>query len=62
LIIWLHSYLSMASKIQQIVTAAAGSKLDSMRAVRYYGQKDIRLESVPIPICGKGQVKVDIMN
>ena len=32
-----------------------------MRAVRYHGQMDVRVESVPVPKCGKGEllVKVD---
>ncbi|KAL8857482.1 MAG: hypothetical protein Q9178_005976 [Gyalolechia marmorata] len=29
-----------------------------MKAVRFHGQKDIRLEEIEIPTCGKGQVKV----
>ena len=29
-----------------------------MKVVRFYGQRDIRLEEVPIPKCGKDQVKV----
>lgn len=29
-----------------------------MKAVRFHGQKDIRLENIEIPKCGKGQVKV----
>lgn len=29
-----------------------------MKALRFHGQKDLRLEDVEIPICGKGQVKV----
>ncbi|KAL8731168.1 MAG: hypothetical protein Q9166_003575 [cf. Caloplaca sp. 2 TL-2023] len=29
-----------------------------MKAVRFHGQKDIRLEDVEVPKCGKGQVKV----
>lgn len=29
-----------------------------MNAVRFHGQKDIRLEKIPIPQCGKGQVKI----
>ncbi len=29
-----------------------------MKALRFHGQKDIRLEEVEIPRCGKGQVKV----
>ena len=31
-----------------------------MKAVRFHGQRDIRLDEVPIPVCGKGQVKVGI--
>ncbi|KAI4131605.1 MAG: hypothetical protein LQ347_002898 [Umbilicaria vellea] len=29
-----------------------------MQALRFHGQKDIRLEEVDIPTCGKGQVKI----
>ena len=29
-----------------------------MRAVRFHGPKDIRVDSVPEPACGNGQVKV----
>ena len=29
-----------------------------MKALRYHGQKDIRLEQVEIPTCGKNHVKV----
>ncbi|KAL6719497.1 hypothetical protein ACLMJK_003737 [Lecanora helva] len=29
-----------------------------MQALRFHGQKDIRLDQIEIPICGKGQVKV----
>lgn len=29
-----------------------------MKAVRFHGQKDIRLEEVEEPKCGRGQVKV----
>lgn len=29
-----------------------------MRAARYYGKEDIRVEQVPEPECGEGQVKV----
>lgn len=29
-----------------------------MKALRFHGQKDIRLEDIEIPSCGKGQVKV----
>lgn len=29
-----------------------------MRALRYHGQRDIRLEEVDVPKCGKDQVKV----
>lgn len=31
-----------------------------MKALRFHGQKDIRLEEVEIPKCGKGQVKVSV--
>ena len=31
-----------------------------MRAVRYYGQKDIRVEDIDAPVAGKGQVLIDI--
>ena len=29
-----------------------------MNAVRFHGQKDVRVEQIEIPKCGKGQVKV----
>ena len=29
-----------------------------MQAVRFHGKRDIRLEQVPVPVCGNGQVKV----
>jgi len=29
-----------------------------MKALRFHGQKDIRLEQVEVPKCGKDQVKV----
>ncbi|KAM0804478.1 hypothetical protein BDR22DRAFT_602578 [Usnea florida] len=29
-----------------------------MKALRFHGQKDLRLDQVPIPQCGRGQVKV----
>ena len=29
-----------------------------MQALRFHGQRDIRLEEIDIPACGKGQVKV----
>ncbi|SLM35205.1 sorbitol dehydrogenase protein [Lasallia pustulata] len=29
-----------------------------MQALRFHGQKDIRLEEIDIPTCGKGQVKI----
>ncbi|KAH8588873.1 chaperonin 10-like protein [Bisporella sp. PMI_857] len=29
-----------------------------MRAVRFHGQKDIRLDEIPEPVCGPGQVKI----
>ncbi len=32
--------------------------MSEMNAVRFHGQKDVRLEQIPIPKCGKGQVKV----
>lgn len=31
---------------------------NDMFALRFHGQEDIRYEKVPVPICGKGQVKV----
>ncbi|PBP15924.1 sorbitol dehydrogenase [Diplocarpon rosae] len=30
----------------------------TMRALRFHGRQDIRLDQIPIPVCGKGQVKV----
>ena len=32
--------------------------INMMQALRFHGQKDIRLDEVEIPQCGKGQVKV----
>jgi threonine dehydrogenase-like Zn-dependent dehydrogenase len=29
-----------------------------MKALRFHGQKDIRIDEVEVPTCGKGQVKV----
>lgn len=29
-----------------------------MKAVRFHGPKDIRVEQIEEPVCGKGQVKV----
>ncbi|KAG8527782.1 uncharacterized protein KY384_007936 [Bacidia gigantensis] len=29
-----------------------------MKAVRFHGKEDIRIDEIPIPVCGKGQVKV----
>lgn len=33
-----------------------------MKAVRFHGRKDIRLDEVEIPSCGKGQVMVSNKN
>lgn len=30
-----------------------------MRAARYHGKEDIRIEEIPRPTCGPGQVKVE---
>lgn len=35
-------------------------KMATMKAVRFHGQKDIRIDEVEIPTCGKDQVKVRI--
>lgn len=32
-----------------------------MRAVRFHGREDIRLDEVEEPFCGSGQVKVSLM-
>lgn len=29
-----------------------------MKAVRFHGKEDIRLEEIPEPVCGKGQIKI----
>ena len=29
-----------------------------MKALRFHGQRDLRLDEVEIPVCGKDQVKV----
>ena len=44
-------------------TAVAGSRVPTtssrmMKALRFHGQNDIRLEDVEIPKCGMDQVKV----
>ncbi|WPH04114.1 Hypothetical protein R9X50_00699900 [Acrodontium crateriforme] len=31
---------------------------ETMQAVRFHGKQDIRLDQIPIPVCGAGQVKV----
>lgn len=31
-----------------------------MRAVRYHGQKDIRVEEIDAPVAGPGEVLIDI--
>lgn len=31
-----------------------------MKALRFHGQRDLRLEEIEIPKCGKGQVKVRV--
>ena len=33
-----------------------------MKALRFHGQRDLRLEEVEIPVCGKDQVKVGIVS
>ena len=30
----------------------------TMKACRFWGQKDLRVEDIPVPSCGKGQIKV----
>ena len=42
--------------IEQSQTAPTTDK--TMKAVRFHGKEDIRLENIPEPVCGKGQVKV----
>lgn len=29
-----------------------------MKAVRFHGKEDLRYESIPEPVCGKGQIKI----
>ncbi len=36
-----------------------GEVVKMMKALRFHGQKDIRLDEIDIPKCGKGQVKVN---
>lgn len=43
---------------KQTYDAKAEGVDHTMRAMRFHGQKDIRLDQIPIPNCGKGQVKV----
>lgn len=33
-------------------------KTKTMKAVRFHGQRDLRLEDIPEPQVGKGQIKV----
>lgn len=42
---------------QVFETKVAGPE-GTMRALRFHGKKDIRLDQIPIPVTGKGQVKV----
>lgn len=30
----------------------------TMKAVRFHGKEDLRLEDIPEPTCGKGQIKI----
>ncbi|KAH6710828.1 hypothetical protein BKA61DRAFT_612491 [Leptodontidium sp. MPI-SDFR-AT-0119] len=43
---------------KQTYDAKAEGVDHTMRAMRFHGQKDIRLDQILIPNCGKGQVKV----
>ena len=31
---------------------------DTMKAVRFHGKEDIRIEQIPVPVCGPSQVKL----
>jgi threonine dehydrogenase-like Zn-dependent dehydrogenase len=31
---------------------------DTMKALRFHGQRDLRFEDIPVPAVGKGQVKI----
>lgn len=50
--------LTMAYNFKQAYDAKVDGAEKTMRALRFHGQKDIRLDQIPIPLCGKGQVKV----
>jgi len=48
----------MAYNFKQAYDTKGEGEGKTMRALRFHGQKDIRLDQIPIPICGIGQVKV----
>lgn len=50
----LHHFLALVCQSQQL----QGPVRVNMRAVRFHGRGDIRLDEVEEPICGSGQVKV----
>lgn len=50
----LHHFLALVSQYQQL----QGPVRVNMRAVRFHGRGDIRLDEVEEPVCGSGQVKV----
>lgn len=38
----------------------AGDSNETMKAVRFHGKDDIRIEQIPVPKLGHGQVKVSL--
>lgn len=62
--VWWHCLLirqaeTMLDAIKKF-TSKMGSTADArtMKAVRFHGQRDLRLEDIPEPQVGQGQVKV----
>ncbi|KAI9810687.1 MAG: hypothetical protein M1827_006146 [Pycnora praestabilis] len=47
----------MANDLHQTAIQGAAGTKQTMKAVRFHGQRDIRLEDIEVPKCGKGQVK-----
>ncbi|KAK4548062.1 hypothetical protein LTR36_010782 [Oleoguttula mirabilis] len=41
-----------------VVNKPAPTGDGKMKAVRFHGKEDLRLEDIPEPQCGKGQIKI----
>lgn len=50
----------MLEAIKNLTTRMGSNPNKTMRAVRFHGQRDLRLEDIPEPQVGKGQVKVSL--